>query len=74
MKKINSLYSRKVLILKFMVLQKVVQNSSKETDHLLQEFENWLESCAGGDKKLEGAMQRFRQVLNIIQHVDPVKF
>ena len=51
-----------------------VQNSNKETDHLLKEFENWLESCDGGDKKLEGAMQQVRQVLTIIQHVDPVKF
>ena len=55
----------------------MVENETKEvvankhTDDIFQEFGQWLESCDGGLKKVDGALQHIRQVTIILSYVSP---
>ena len=55
----------------------MVENETKEvvankhTDDIFQEFGQWLESCDGGLKKVDGALQHIRQVTTILSYVSP---
>ena len=46
---------------------------NKETDHILKEFFDWMQTIDGGEKEQDNANQNVRQVMTILEHVDKEK-